>query len=368
MHSMSQTRRCFLATLGAALPTLATSKKLPPVAPANIVLVIADELPAGMLGCYGNRELKTPHIDALARRGVRFQNALASSRGGALGRATLLSGRTPMQGAGDSFLTDVLAARGYDVGFVGAWGLGNDKQPGHGIRWAFTVAGDQMFWNGEPAQDSGDALTRRGLQFLDQQKPASKQFLLVISNPASAGVAALDAQVQALVAKLRERNLEENTMVVFASSGGSPEALNGPLIYSWPGHAPVEATQPDLVAGFDLIYTLCAAADTVPAAGNLCGRSYLPLVQGRSFPKKNPWRTIVYGSFGNSSSGTIETASDNRFRLVLRNDGKGPNQLFDLRTGDSTRSLINQYGNRAFVTTRDLLRRSLAQWKSQYSG
>jgi len=108
-----------------------------------------------MIGCYGNKDLHTPGIDALARRGVRFQNAIASNRGGASGRGSLLSGRTPMQAAGavDVLLTDLLSAAGYDVAFVGALGLGNDQQPGHGIRWAYTLSGDHSYWNG--AEGSG---------------------------------------------------------------------------------------------------------------------------------------------------------------------------------------------------------------------
>src|SRR5450432_3601413 len=130
MQSLSETRRTFLATLGAAIPAIAANKKRPVVTPPNIVLIVADELPATMLGCYGNRNLKSPNIDALARRGVRFQNALVSGKDAAIGRATLLSGRTPMQqaGADDVLLTDLLSAKGYDVGLVGAWGLGNDRQ------------------------------------------------------------------------------------------------------------------------------------------------------------------------------------------------------------------------------------------------
>ena len=322
MQSLFETRRTFLATLGAALPSLAVAagKKGPVANPASIVLILADELPANTLGCYGNRTAKTPNIDALARRGIRFQNALACSRGGALGRAALLSGRTAMQqqaGSNEGLLPDLLAGKGYEVGTA--------------------------------------------VQFLDRQKAGAKPFFLTVSNPPATALAALDTQVQAVIAKLRERGLEDTTMVVFAAAGGTPEVLQTPLIYSWPGHAPVEASVPDLVGGYDLLFTLCAAADVAPPPGNLCGRSYLTLVQGRAFTKKNPWRSMLYGSFGDS-----DTVSDNRFKLVMHNDGKGPNQLFDLRA-DSTKALINQYGNRAFITTRDLMRRSLTQWKTQYS-
>ena len=70
---------------------------------------------------------------------------------------------------------------------------------------------------------------------------------------------------------------------------------------------------------------------------------------------------MVYGNFDNA-----ETASDNRFKLVIRDGGKGMNQLYDLRANPSVAS-INQYNNRAFVTAREMLRRNLTQWKNQYS-
>ena len=65
-----QTRRSFLAT-SASLPALAQRKQAPPSRP-NIVLVLADDLPAWLLGCYGNQEVKTPNIDRLADAGARF--------------------------------------------------------------------------------------------------------------------------------------------------------------------------------------------------------------------------------------------------------------------------------------------------------
>ncbi len=41
----------------------------------NVVLITIDTLRADHLACYGNRDIETPHLDALAREGVRFQNA-----------------------------------------------------------------------------------------------------------------------------------------------------------------------------------------------------------------------------------------------------------------------------------------------------
>jgi hypothetical protein len=50
------------------------------------------------------------------------------------------------------------------------------------------------------------------------------------------------------------------------------------------------------------------------------------VAQNRPLPKKQPWRTTVFGHFRNT-----EMARDLRYKVVLRNDGAGPNELYDLR-------------------------------------
>jgi choline-sulfatase len=41
----------------------------------NIILIFTDNQQAATLGCYGNSEIHTPHLDALSRKGVTFDNA-----------------------------------------------------------------------------------------------------------------------------------------------------------------------------------------------------------------------------------------------------------------------------------------------------
>src|SRR5271157_2760963 len=109
-------RHFFLGSL--ALPALAATKTA--AERPNILLILADRLPSWILGCYGNNEVRTPNLDRLAQTGLRFLNHLACAPAPAPGRATLLTGRTPMQlgeadagSPGEVPLSQVLAGVGY---------------------------------------------------------------------------------------------------------------------------------------------------------------------------------------------------------------------------------------------------------------
>ena len=64
--------------------------------PPNIVLIMADQLAAGFLGCYGSGVDSTPTLDRMAARGVRFDRCYATCPVCAPNRATLLTGRSPV--------------------------------------------------------------------------------------------------------------------------------------------------------------------------------------------------------------------------------------------------------------------------------
>lgn len=110
-----------------------------PAAPKtpNIVLIVADDLGYGDLGCYGQTKVKTPHLDALAATGTRFTSFYAGSTVCAPSRCALMTGKhtghatlrgnTP--GAAlkpeDITLAQLLKDAGYATGLMGKWGLGD---------------------------------------------------------------------------------------------------------------------------------------------------------------------------------------------------------------------------------------------------
>ncbi|HVK16143.1 MAG TPA: arylsulfatase [Fimbriiglobus sp.] len=121
-------------------------------APPNIVLILADDLGYGDLGCYGQTKIKTPHLDRLAADGVRFTTCYAGSTVCAPSRCALMCGlhtghclvrgnaRVPLRPE-DPCVAELLKKAGYATALVGKWGLGEDGSTGVPNRKGF----DQFF-------------------------------------------------------------------------------------------------------------------------------------------------------------------------------------------------------------------------------
>ncbi len=121
------------------------------VAKPNIILIMADDLGYGHLGCYGQKKIKTPNIDRMAKQGMRFTQFYAGSAVCAPSRSVLMqglhSGHTGVrinQGSAsllDSEITiaEVLKKAGYTTGGFGKWGLGVVGTPGVPHKQGFDV-------------------------------------------------------------------------------------------------------------------------------------------------------------------------------------------------------------------------------------
>lgn len=110
-------------------PTLADNRP-------NIILVLADDLGYGDLGCYGQRQLQTPHLDRMAAEGLRFERHYAGSTVCAPSRCVLMTGlhtgHCRVRGNGPGVLSEsdvcfpeLLQQAGYATGAFGKWGIGN---------------------------------------------------------------------------------------------------------------------------------------------------------------------------------------------------------------------------------------------------
>ncbi len=156
-------RRNFLKTVGlvAGAPALVGTRSWggPPTAKKpNIIFIMADDLGYAELGCYGQKKIRTPHIDRLAREGMRFTDYYTGSAVCAPARCTLMTGlhgghayvRSNMEvGGWDTFrgqlplpaetvtVAERLKAQGYATGAFGKWGLGGVGSTGDPLDQGF---------------------------------------------------------------------------------------------------------------------------------------------------------------------------------------------------------------------------------------
>jgi arylsulfatase A-like enzyme len=120
----------------------------------NIIYILADDLGYGDLGCYGQEEIKTPHIDKMASQGMKFLNHYAGSTVCAPSRSVLMTGKhtghTFIRGnrphfpegqypLADSIQTvaEIMKEAGYTTGAYGKWGLGYPGSEGDPVNQGF---------------------------------------------------------------------------------------------------------------------------------------------------------------------------------------------------------------------------------------
>jgi arylsulfatase A len=120
----------------------------------NIIFILADDMGYGDLGCYGQKLIQTPNLDAMAKQGLRFTQFYAGTAVCAPSRSSLLTGQhtghTPIRGnkgvepegqwpIPDSAVTiaEVLKKGGYVTGDFGKWGLGPVASTGDPIKQGF---------------------------------------------------------------------------------------------------------------------------------------------------------------------------------------------------------------------------------------
>ena len=144
--------RFLILTLVFAVAAFASSNK------PNFIIIFADDLGYGDLGCYGATHIKTPRLDRMAREGVRFTDFYVAAEVCTPSRAALLTGRYPIRSGmahnqfrvlrresmgylpdSEIIIASLLKKQGYATGAVGKWHLGNwmNNPAGHPMKHGF---------------------------------------------------------------------------------------------------------------------------------------------------------------------------------------------------------------------------------------
>ncbi|MFV0416700.1 MAG: sulfatase [Chthoniobacterales bacterium] len=256
----------------------------------NIIFILCDDLGINDLACYGRTEHHTPHLDRLAKQGIRFTSAYASQAICSASRAGLLTGLNParlhlttfLPGRPDATSQRVLHPEitmnvplsiktfpryfkeaGYTTGFIGKWHIGNNPGPAeHGFDYVYHPTDSKETIPSE--SEGGKAeyeLTHETLKFIEVNKdqpfvaylghytphiPYTARPDLIEKNkdafePTYAAlIETLDTTIGLLEVKLEELHLADNTIIIFTSDNGGlhvPELEHDRITHNTPFRA-----------------------------------------------------------------------------------------------------------------------------------
>ena len=260
----------------------------------NIIVILADDLGYGDLGCYGHPRFKTPNIDRMAAEGVRLTRFNTPMPFCAPTRAALLTGRYPFRcglstnpapdegpvadagalPASEITLAQILKGGGYATGMVGKWHLGHkspEELPTHrgfdeylgipysnDMRPVRLIEGENEVEYPVVQATLTRRYTERALRFIERNR--DRPFFLYFAHAmphkplacseafykkTGAGLygdalAELDWSVGQVLARLKALDLDSRTLVVFTSDngpwfGGSTGGLRGMKSTTWEG-------------------------------------------------------------------------------------------------------------------------------------
>lgn len=366
-----------LSSLLVAPPTLS--------ARPNVVIILADDLGYGDLGCYGHPKFKTPHIDQMAAEGARLTQFNTPTAFCAPTRASLLTGRYPFRcgltqnpapdggPAADSLrlpkteitLAQILKSAGYATGMVGKWHLGH--KPGalptergfdeyYGIPYSNDMRPVQVI-DGTDVVECPVAqatlttrYTRRAVEFIEHNK--DKPFFLYFAEamphkPLAASekhyqksggglygdaLADLDDSVGAVLEALKKNGIEDNTLVFFTSDngawfGGSCGGLRGMKGSTYEGgfRVPMIARWPGKIPAGHVSHELAVMMDIFATVLHVTGAK-LPdgrVLDGRNIlpPLTGDARSPHEFIFGHQAS-KLATIRDARWKLHVLAPGQ----------------------------------------------
>ena len=323
----------------------AASAQAPALRP-NVVLIIADDLAWDDIGAYGNKKIRTPNIDRLAREGLRFTSAFVTISSCSPSRSSLITGRYPHNTDAEQLhwplpaeqvtFVEKLRAAGYWTAAAGKWHLGD------AVKDRFDVVNDAGEAGFQTDPKTGKMLAKDDSGAADwlptmRQRPQGKPFFLWFAaldphrdyvensipkphrpedvtvppylpdTPEVRGelalyydeIARLDDYVGKVVAELERQGVAENTLVLFISDNGRPFPRAKTTLYDSGIKTPLIARWPKTIRRGGFAGGLVSSIDIAPTILQLAGATIPPSVQGKSFAailadQKSTTRDAIY--------------------------------------------------------------------------
>lgn len=330
----------------------------------NILVLIVHDL-GTRLGAYGESSVRTPALDALASEGVRFTCHFATAPFCSPSRGAIFTGKYPhMNGLmglvnlgwdlpeGNVTLAQMLGEAGYEtflfglqhevkdrarLGFHHTWapetGCGCDDVAPHVVEFLRgRHRGDRPFYarvgftevHRPYGRYEADDPIHVNVPPYMRDTPGAREDLAMFHG----SIRTMDTAVGRILKALSAANLDEDTIVVFATDHGIafPRAkatlydpgINTCLIMSWPGAIQAGEVRRELVSNVDLLPTLLEATGRAVPAG-LQGRSFWGLLRERAFEP----RKIIFAEKNTHSSDYKRCVRTERHKYI-RNYNEGP--------------------------------------------
>jgi arylsulfatase A-like enzyme len=168
----------------------------------NIVVVVSDDHRWNLMGCNGDPYIKTPNMDRLAREGVNFVNAFATSGVCSPSRGSILTGKYSHECAAPRIVWNNnsfhlqetpfpvrLQAAGYHTAHIGKWhlGKGHEPKPGYdlwsGFEWLGAYFDTEVFINGEKKKFQGyadDIISNLAADYIEERAKSDQPFALFV--------------------------------------------------------------------------------------------------------------------------------------------------------------------------------------------
>jgi N-sulfoglucosamine sulfohydrolase len=304
-------RREFLQSTAA--PLLAQSGQ-----PLNFVFLISDDHTAADLGAYGNTAVTSPHLDRLAREGMRFEKCFVTSPQCSPNRSSIFTGCTPHTTSTSRLHTplpdweptiiDSLKAKGYHTGLFRKHHQGDNFQR----RLNFYGGAKTPFRDFFQSRPKDKPFWLQ-VGFTDPHRPYKPGAFQPPHDPAKVNVpkwlpdwpevrqdlahyydfiARMDSEVGQIMDLLQSQGLAQNTMVVMTGDNGMPfprakgtlyeAGINVPLIAWMPGKIQAGTVKSEMIGHVDLPSTWLEAAG-IPQTPKMQGKSFLPLLLGQTY-------------------------------------------------------------------------------------